>query len=172
MALVAKETGGNFIPAPAGVHQAVCVDVIDLGVVESAFYKRSAHKCYVVWEIDETMPDGKRFTARRRYTVSLNSKATMRKDLESWRGRIFTPEELQGFDVEVVIGANCTLSIVHETREGDTYANVQAIMPRHKTLPKISPSGKYVRMKDRKPEDAKQGAGTDEYVPTDEDVPF
>jgi len=177
MALVAKETGGNFVPAPAGVHQAVCVDVIDLGMVESAFYKKTSHKCYIVWEIDEEMPDGKRFTVRRRYTVSLNSKAAMRKDLESWRGRAFTDEELRGFDVENVLGANCNVSVVQEKRDGETYANVTAITQLHKSQQKIQPSGKYVRMKDR-PADSNgkgTGAGTDEYgeyQPSDDDVPF
>lgn len=180
MSLVAKETGGNFIPAPAGVHQAVCVDVIDLGMVMSAFYKKESHKCYLVWEIDEEMPDGQRFTVRRRYTVSLNSKATLRRDLESWRGRTFTDEELKGFDVEAVLGANCNVNVVQEKREGETYANVTAITPLHKTQRKIAASGKYIRVKDR-PIDAGaarphlNGSGTDEYGEyqgTDEDVPF
>ena len=33
MPIIAK-TGGDFTPAPAGTHAAVCVDVIDLGVIE------------------------------------------------------------------------------------------------------------------------------------------
>lgn len=182
MALVAKETGGNFVPAPAGVHQAVCVDCIDLGLVPSGFYKnedgtpKTSHKCYLVWELDEEMPDGKRYTARRRYTVSLNEKATLRKDLESWRGRAFTPEELKGFDVEAVIGANCNVNVIHEVRDGKTYANVTAVMALHKTQKKITASGTYIRMKDRKPEDAKNGAGQppedDDYEASDGDVPF
>lgn len=174
MPLVARETGGNFIPAPAGVHQAVCVDVIDLGMVMSTFYKKESHKCYIVWEIDEQMPDGKRFTVRRRYTVSLNSKAALRKDLESWRGRTFTEDELKGFDVEAVLGANCNVNVVQEKRDGDTFANVSAITPLHKSQQKITPSGSYVRMKDRKPENgaAVQRPDEYEYQPSDDDVPF
>ena len=179
MSLVAKETGGNFIPAPAGVHQAVCVDVIDLGMVMSTYYKKESHKCYIVWEIDEEMSDGQRFTVRGRYTVSLNKKAVLRRDLESWRGRTFTDDELLGFDVEAVLGANCNVNVVQEKREGETYANVTAITPLHKSQRKIAPSGKYVRMKDRPVDTAPrahlEGTGTDEYGEyqgTDGDVPF
>lgn len=148
MALLAKATA-SFIPAPGGVHQAVCVDVVDKGMVASVFYKRTSHKCLLVWEIDETMDNGERFTVRRMYTVSLNEKAALRKDLESWRGRPFKEEELKGFDVESVLGANCNLNLVQQTRDGETYANIQAIMPLMKTQQKLSLSGKYVRVKDR-----------------------
>src|SRR5690606_1710967 len=36
MAIIARNTGsGDFEPAPAGAHQAVCVDVVDKGVVKT-----------------------------------------------------------------------------------------------------------------------------------------
>jgi hypothetical protein len=155
--LMARDKGSNFVPAPAGMHQAVCVDVVDKGMVESAFYKKTSHKCLIVWEIDEVMDTGERFTVRRMYTVSLNEKASLRKDLESWRGKPFKEEELRGFDVETVLGANCNLSIVQQTRDGDTYANIMAVAPLMRTQQKIKASDRYVRVKDR-PE-TKQGTG-------------
>jgi len=39
----------------------------------------------------------------KRYTMSLGEQSTLRKDLESWRGKKFTPEELQGFDLNACI---------------------------------------------------------------------
>ena len=36
------------------------------------------------------------------YTLSLGERSNLRKMLESWRSRAFTPEELQGFDLEKV----------------------------------------------------------------------
>ncbi len=61
MAIVAKATGGGgtFEPAPAGVHSAVCVDVVDLGIVEATYEGKTTkkHKIRVVWQIGEDRED-------------------------------------------------------------------------------------------------------------------
>lgn len=134
----------NFIPAPDGVHNAVCVDVVDLGMVEGAFGTK--HKLKLVWEIEEKMDSGKPFIVGKRYTVSLHEKSTLRKDLKSWRGRDFTAEELKEFDLESVIGAPCQLVVVHSETEGTTYANVSNVL---KAKAKLQADGKYVRVKER-----------------------
>lgn len=136
----------TFTPAPAGVHTAVCVDVIDLGLVKSAFPDEKTgadkwqHKVNVVWQIDEKRDDGKRFQLYKRYTLSLHEKAALRHDLESWRGRPFTFDELAGFDVEKLVGANCLVNVQHKkSADGTrTYANVVAIMPLAKGMPKLA----------------------------------
>jgi hypothetical protein len=138
-------TGGDaktYAPAPEGVHQAVAVDVIDLGLVKSAFADEKTgqpkfqHKINVVWQIAELRDDGKRFQLYKRYTLSLHEKAALRHDLESWRGRAFTEDELRGFDVETIIGANCFVNVQHrKSLDGTkTYANVVSVMPVPKTL--------------------------------------
>lgn len=133
--------GKSFTPAPAGVHQAVCVDVVDKGMVEMPGFDgkppSKKHVMSVVWQIDELRDDGKRFLIYRRYTLSLNEKASLRKDLESWRGRPFTTDESKRFDVETVIGANCLLNVQHKTSGDRTYANVASIMPLVKGMPKM-----------------------------------
>jgi hypothetical protein len=163
--------GGNFEPAPAGVHQAVCVDVIDKGILEVTYagQTKKQHKIVLSWQIDETRDDGKPFLVSKRYTLSLNEKATLRKDLESWRGKAFTREDEMGFDVESVIGANCLLNIQHKTTGERTYANVVSIMPLVKGMDRISAKA-YVRMVDRTPEqqETEPGGG----MPDDSDIPF
>lgn len=153
MPIIAK--GGdsrNYAPAPEGVHQAVCVDVIDLGMQKSAFNDEKTgqpkfqHKINVVWQITETRDDGKRFQLYKRYTLSLHEKAMLRHDLESWRGKAFTFDELAGFDVEKLIGANGLINVQHrKSADGTkTYANVVAIMPIVKGMNKIG-AHDYVR---------------------------
>lgn len=158
MALIAKKSSGDFVLCPAGAHLAVCVDVVDLGNVKTQWQgkEKTQHKARVVWQINERMDDGKPFTAQRRYTLSLDDRAALRKDLESWRGRAFSEDELNGFDVESVIGKGCMLNVVHETRDGKTYDNVATVMrlPKGMNPPPIEG---YVRVKDR-PAD---GGGTD-----------
>jgi hypothetical protein len=64
------------------------------------------------------MEDGRPFGAFKTYTASLFEAATLRKDLESWRGKSFTEEELAGFDISNLIG--CTAKIeVGLTKKSD-----------------------------------------------------
>jgi len=149
MSLIAKDSG-NFTPAPEGLWPAVCVDVVDMGIVKQEWQGkvRQAHKCRLVWEISELMEDGRRFIVGKRYTVSLHLKSTLHKDLKSWRGKAFSKEELAGFDVEKVLGVPCRLMIMHEEKEGKIYANITAITKADRATA-IAPAGTYVRVKDR-----------------------
>lgn len=165
----------NYTPAPAGVHQAVCVDVIDKGILEVTYggKTKKQHKVSIAWQIDELRDDGKRFLVHKRYTLSLNEKATLRKDLESWRGRPFNRDEEMGFDVEMVIGANCLLNVQHNVKADATYANVVAVMPLAKGMQKMSAKD-YIREQDRDPNDTGDAFpdGTQGEGLTADDIPF
>lgn len=166
---VVVSAGKQFTPAPAGVHQAVCCDIVDLGMVTTEWEgkKRTSHKVYLVWQIGEVNQEtGKRFTARKRYTASLHEKASLRKDLQSWRGRPFTGDELRAFDLDNVLGVGAQLNIVHAEVDGSVYANVEAIMPLAKGQPKLAVAD-YVREKDRPKAEQSQDTGSD-----DDAVPF
>ena len=75
-------------------------------------------------------------TINREYKMSLHEKAMLYKDLCAWRGRAFTPEELQGFNVANVLGAPCQIQVIHETKNERTYARIGAIMAMAKGMPK------------------------------------
>lgn len=177
MAIIATagESNKTYAPAPAGVHQGVCVDVVDMGMLEVTYAGKTKqqHKVRLVWQIDETNPEtGERFIAQKRYTLSLSEKATLRKDLESWRGRAFTRKEEMGFDLEKLIGVNGFLNVMQVQKNGATYANVASVMPIKKGMPKMDPE-KYIRVKDRKP--GEPGAETRQDIVgelTEDDIPF
>jgi hypothetical protein len=120
---------------PAGLHPAVCVDVVDLGVVESSFGPQV--KIKIVWQLAEENKKGFRFLVAQRYTPSLHKKSKLRPILESWRGRPFTPAEEKKFDIESVLGANCQLSITHNITDETVYANVSAVVPPAKNAEKL-----------------------------------
>lgn len=169
MPIIAREPESKFTPAPEGLYQAVCVDVHDLGMESTPWGEK--HKVLLVWQLEAVDTDTeKRFQVRKKYTLSLSDKANLRRDLECWRGRKFTAEELQGFDLEKLLAINCQLQIVHSlSDEGKTYANVQAIVPFNAKLgPKLAPLG-YTRLKDRA---RQQGNGDNPPPPGDDDVPF
>lgn len=160
------------------MHQAVCVDVIDKGVLETTWQgvTKQKHKIDVAWQINEDRDDGKPFLVFKRYSLSLHEKSGLRKDLESWRGKKFTRDEELGFDVEKLLGANCLLNITHNTVGDRTYANVASIMPLAKGMPSMS-GRDYVRKVDRSDESPSQVSGDhhDHGEPpplTDDDIPF
>jgi hypothetical protein len=170
MPIIAK-AGGSFTPAPAGTHCAVCCDVVDHGMLEVTYQGKTQrkHKISIAWQIAEDMDDGKPFLVRRRYTLSLHEKSSLRKDLESWRGRAFTDKELEAFDVENLLSVGCLLNIIHESRNGSTFANVASIMKLPKSMTAPTPRD-YVRVCDRPP--AQTDAAEDGFGITDDDVPF
>lgn len=129
---ISDKGGSDFEPAPQGAHVVRCLRVIDMGSHEGEYQgkKRSRRLVLLTWELtSELMSDGRPFTVNKRYTASLNEKAGLRADLKSWRGKDFTPEELEGFDPMVLVGKPCMINIVHEAKNGKTYANVTSIMP-------------------------------------------
>src|SRR3990167_4553744 len=168
MPIIARKPESSFDPCPEGLFQAVCVDVVDLGLVKGPFGEK--HRVEVRWQVDEiNARTGRRFELRKWYTLSLHEKANLRKDLECWRGRKFTDEESDGFDLEKLLGANCQLQVIHNiTDEGKVYDNVQAIVPHNAKVPKIAALD-YVRQKDRARDHHNGATGA---AITAEDVPF
>jgi hypothetical protein len=133
MILTDSTGGAAFAPCPAGSYLARCIRVIDIGTVTSDYQgeTKSARKVLLAFEIldeENRRDDGGPYIISKRYTASLHEKAALRKDLASWRGRDFTPEELKGFDLSAVLGKDAFISVVHTTKDGKTFANLASIM--------------------------------------------
>ena len=171
---------GSFKAAPEGLHPAVCCDVWEIWTEQRRedWGGGLQDKTRIVWQIDKTYKDddGKTriYEVSQIYTASLHEKAKLRQHLESWRGRKFSEEELNSFELENLLGANCQLQVIHNIKDnGDTYANVQAVVPRHKSMDKLDVSPEFVRRKDRKKDDTQSdGEGPMEGNYDDDDVPF
>ena len=158
MPIIARKPESSFAPCPEGLHHAVCVDVIDLGVVSTAWGDKS--KVRILWQVEAVNPEtDRRFELRKQYNLSLHEKATLRKDLESWRGKKFTEDELKGFDLEKLIGVNCQCQVIHNiTEDGSIWADVQAIVPAPKNTPKLAAT-KEVRPAERPSRGSRQRPG-------------
>ena len=134
-------------PIADGTYQAVCCALLDLGTQYNEHFGKSSHQVMIMWEIPELLikfeKDGKEVEAPRviskKYTLSLGEKANLRKDLQSWRGRAFTVEELEGFDLTNVLEKNCMLQIINTTKDGKTYSNIYSILPLYKGMSNIGP---------------------------------
>ena len=146
MTLIAKDEGGNFTPAPAGNHVARCYSIIDLGTQHSDQFTWEGStipatdrpQILIMWELPNSLVDveGEQQPAvtSHFYNMYFNDKARLRKDLESWRGRQFTQDELRGFDISNVIGHPCMLNVTHNDK-GKAKITSVAAMPQGLAAP-------------------------------------
>jgi hypothetical protein len=130
-----KETGGvDFTPAPAGMHPARCIRLIDVGTQFGEYLGKetAARKVVISFELPtELMPDGefagKPFIVSKFYTASLGEKANLRRDLISWRGREFSADELAGFDAKNILGKPCMVQVTHTEKGKAKIAAITAV---------------------------------------------
>jgi len=126
MALTGK-VGGDFELAPAGVHKARCCKVIDLGSKHDEKWNKMIHKITIAFELPGSLVEatGEPFIIYAQFTLSMHEKGYLRPFLESWRGKNFTDEQAEEFDIVDVLGVPATINIIHN----DGFANVKTIMP-------------------------------------------
>lgn len=134
------ESGGNFERCPTGNILGRCYRIIDLGTQKSEYMGqvKYLHKIMLGWEVFPSdddgkvsyMNDGRPFSIFKNYTLSWSDKANLRLDLQSWRGKPFSQEELRRFDLNNVMSKWCQLNIIErQGQNGNTYSNVDSIAP-------------------------------------------
>jgi hypothetical protein len=165
--IVKGNSGGtNFPPHPEDQYAATCIDIIDLGMVETTWQGKTKrqHKVVLRFFCDEWMKDNegkdRPLWVDKRLTFSLHEKGNMRPFLEAWRGQKFTNEEVEyGFNIAKLLHAPAFIQVVHNATADRTYANIATIMrlPKGMTAPKVPTD--YVRVKDRPPRDQPNGNG-------------
>jgi len=156
---MSEKKSGDFSPCPEFTGRAVCVDVTDPVKVETEYGPKE--KFRIVFEVDLEDDTGRRHCVwSSGFTVSLNEKASFRKFLRGWFGRDLTQAERDEFDTEALLGRPAFLVVTHSESDGKTYANIAACTPDRSGAP-LAPSGKFIRKKDRKPNDAGSGSGSD-----------
>ena len=119
---------------PAGTHFARCYSMIHIGVVEWEFQgeKKFSNKVRLTWELPYEMRDfggeQKPLVISKEYTLSMHEKSNLRKDLEMWRGKVFTNKELGSFDVTDLLGKTCNISVIHKVaKNGNEFAQVGGV---------------------------------------------
>lgn len=129
MGLIAKNEVGEKDVISSGTHVARCYGIIDLGTQYSEKFGKWANKIMLQFELPGDLTDGRPSIISKKYTLSLNDKASLRKDLESWLGRAVTAEEERdGFALSSMLGSACLLSILHGENGDKTYAYVAGVM--------------------------------------------
>jgi hypothetical protein len=140
MSFFVEDKGGSFESTPPGLHLGRCYRIIDLGTQKSEYMGQIKYlrKIMLGWEIhgqDDAgtplkMKDGRPFAMFKNYTLSWSEKATLRADLQSWRGKPFTAEEMRRFDLKTILGAWCMLNVIEaQGNDGKSYVNVKNLTP-------------------------------------------
>ena len=126
--------GGDFQNPKPGVTIGRCYGVIDLGTQMTSYGAK--HKILIQFELptqlmerdDEKVP----MMVSKQYTLSFNSKANLRKDMEAWYGKKFNDKDIEqsgGFDPSKVVGKPAQL-LLEENDTGDkVYINIATLMP-------------------------------------------
>ena len=147
MAIIAtNEGGGNYTPVPAGTNAARCYSMVHMGTVTENIMgeDKTLNKVRITWELPaETKvfkeENGEQpYVVSKEFTLSMHEKATLRKFLESWRGKGFTEDEAKSFDISVLLGKGCMLSVIHKTsKTGKTFAEISSVtsVPKGMSVP-------------------------------------
>jgi hypothetical protein len=156
MAIVATTNSKPRELIPAGNYVARCFSMIEIGTVKEEYQgkQKTAYKVRIGWEL----PNERRVFKEERgeepmsisktYTLSMNEKANLRKDLESWRGKAFTEDEAKSFDITALLGKPCMLNIIHKkSLDGTkTYERISGITPLMKGYEPPAPVNPITRL--------------------------
>lgn len=145
MAITATSQGGtSYEPVPAGTYIARCVSMVHIGTIMESYQgeNKLQNKVRIQWELPTELKVFKEengeqpYTLGKEFTLSLNEKATLRKFLESWRGKPFTDEEAKAFDITVLLDKPCMLNVIHKVSKtgGKTYAEIASVSPMMKGI--------------------------------------
>jgi hypothetical protein len=129
----------NFKNVPGGLHLARCYRIVDLGTQKSEYNGETSFKRKVMigWELHGedsngaplTIDDGKPMAIFKNYTLSWGEKASLRIDLQAWRGKPFSAEEMNRFDLKNILGQWCMVNVIEKPVNGKLYSNVASLAP-------------------------------------------
>ena len=174
---------------PPGQYLGICYSIIQLGTHPQTYQgeTKDRRKVNICFELPDhkistdkgPMPGAKSTTE----TLSFDKKANLRKMLENWRGRPFTPAELEGFGLRNVLGKPATIGIQHSDKGSDFISSVTGIMkgvevPKAVNEPYIysftSPGENWDRLPNWAKDEikkSKEWGSIKDFVPTDEQAP-
>lgn len=162
MSIILKKGSGSsdFVPHPETENPVlgVIVDVTPPREREKIWQGKTQtiQEVKFVYETEVTDEEENRYCLwSRGYRVDgkdpLHEKSNLRQDLKKILGRDLTAAELEGFDLESLLGRVVKVMVEHEETERGKFARIVLLK---KSDEKFEPSGSYKRVKDRDQKDA------------------
>lgn len=138
MAIIAESNGSsNYEPVEAGTYAARCYSMVYMGTLDESFQgqEKTLKKVRLTFELPTELKVFKEENGEqpcvisKDFTLSMHEKAGLRKFLQNWRGKAFTEDEAKKFDITILLGKPCMLSVIHKTSEktGKTYAEIGGV---------------------------------------------
>lgn len=137
MSLTAKR-GVTREPVPRGMYPARLYKIFHYGTIPGGYEGKLTNTVRFDWELPTKMkvfdPEkGEQpLSISKDYTLSMNEKSNLCKDLESWEGDSFKDDdEAERYNILDLIGRECMINVAHKTAKssGNVYAYVASITP-------------------------------------------
>ena len=151
--IVKGTTGSGVAPIEAGSYRAICYGLVVLGTTYSAAFDKAQTSVLFLFELPDERITVNGEDLPRAISVTYNlpkvmtEKSNLWKFLVSWRGKEFTPEELEGFDLVNVLGAPCLVSTtIGVSKQGREFAKVSGVarLPKGMIVPKETENEKVL----------------------------
>lgn len=112
------------------IQPGIIADVVDKGLVPNKYKPGTTqHKCYFVWILEELDSEGRNKRAFQSFTLSLDEKANLRKQLDEWK--IPMPAKGEKFNPTSLIGTSKVLVLsIEDSKEkgGKPFVKIVATM--------------------------------------------
>lgn len=139
MSLQAPKQESNYEIVPVGNHYARVYRVIHIGTIPEMYMGESKmnDKVMIGFELVNKKKVFREergeepFVISKEYTLSMGSKANLRKLIENMLGVALLDSEANSFDVFSIIGQPCLLNVVHQKskKTGKEYAEIKGASP-------------------------------------------
>ena len=136
------------VQVEAGTYIARCYSMIHIGTLgyEWQGEKVLTNKISITFELPTEMrefgdkKEMKPIVLSQEYGLSLGKKSKLRPLLESWRGKVFTDEELENFDVSKLVGVPAFISVIHNEKGYAEIASISKLPKGTECPPQINKS--------------------------------
>lgn len=131
-----------------GTHLARCIGMIHLGTSEYTYQgqKGRSNKIRITFEFPtETHvwkegEEAKPFVVSSEYSLSFGTKSKLKPLLESWRGKKFTDEEIDEFDMTKLVGVPAMVSVIHNDKGYATISSITKVPKGLECPPQVNKS--------------------------------
>jgi hypothetical protein len=130
----------------AGLHNAVCSHVFDVGLQPGYQGKEPRHQSVHFYQVEEPSPndttENTTWHMPMRVSDLLYSKSKLHGIVKALRGGLTAEEEqLNEFDPQVLVGCPCTIQVEHGKRDdGTKFAKIATVLPHDKRNPVLKPT--------------------------------
>src|SRR3990167_7166252 len=132
----------------AGTYVARCYSMIHIGTTSFTWEGKTTQKnaVRIAFELPtetKVFKEGeglKPWVISVEYALSLHKKSNLRPDLEGWRGKAFTDEEMENFEISKLVGVPAFLNIIHNEKGYAEIASISRIPKGMECPPQVNQS--------------------------------